>query len=129
MRAALTALTACALCGLTACHESPEKTRANLLGKLGECLKEVSIERPSPCLKLDLSPLNGIAREDILRALGPPTFCTLPVYVPKGPDCPSHYNQWSFYRLPQGTIGGGPELTCDVDQIGHCAAVRWVGSQ
>jgi hypothetical protein len=130
MRSALTAPAVCVLCGLIACHETPEETRAKLLGKLHACLKEVSVTRPSPCRKLDLAPLNGIARQDLLAAFGPPTFCTLPPYVPKGTDCPAHYNQWSFYRLPRGTLGGGPELTCDVDQAGHhCAVVRWVNSE
>lgn len=128
MRAALTVLTVCSLSDLTACHETPEETRAKLLGKLHECLKDVSIDSPSSCPRLDLAPLNGIARRDLLAALGPPTFCTLP-HVPKGPDCPSHYNQWSFYRLLPLTVGGGPELTCEVDQMGRCAIVRWRYSQ
>lgn len=129
MRAALALLTVCVLCGLTACYETPQETRAKLLDKLRECLKDISITSSSPCPKLNLAPLNGIARQDLMAALGPPTFCTLPPNVPKGPDCPSHYNRWSFYKLPPLTLGGGPELTCEADQIGHCAVVRWGYSQ
>jgi hypothetical protein len=129
MRAALATLTVSGLCGLTGCHETPEETQAKLLGELHGCIKELSPERTSPCVKLDLAPLKGIARQDIVAALGPPTFCTLPASVPKGVDCPSHYNKWSFYLASYGTLGGGPELTCDVDQMGHCAAVQWVNSQ
>jgi hypothetical protein len=129
MRAALAGFTVCTLCGLMACHETPEETRAKLLGELHGCLGEVSMSRPSPCLKLNLAPLNGIPRDELMAALGPPTFCLLPSYVPKGPDCPSHYNQWAFYKLRPDTVGGGPELNCKVDQTERCAVVRWANSE
>jgi hypothetical protein len=132
MRAALKVLTACVLCGLTACHETPAETQAKLLQKLSQCLNEIPRTSPqalfSPCAKLDLTPLNGIARANLLGVLGPPTLCTL-VNVPKGPDCPSQNNQWSFYSLPPNTQGGGPELTCEVDKMKRCAVVRWIYSE
>jgi hypothetical protein len=129
VHAALKVLSACVLCGLTACEKTPEETRAALLDKLRGCLKEVSITKSSPCTKLELRALDGIARADLLASLGPPTFCTLPPIVPKEPDCPAHHNMWSFYKLPPHSVGGGPELTCDSDQTGHCTVVRWGHSE
>jgi hypothetical protein len=132
MLAALKVLAACVLCGLAACHETPVETEAKLLQKLRQCLNEIPQTSPqgffSPCAKLDLTPLNGIARTDLLGVLGPPTLCTL-VNVPKGPDCLSQTNQWSFYSLPPNINGGGPELTCEVDQMKRCAVVRWIRSE
>jgi hypothetical protein len=135
MNAALKGLAASVLSGLAACHAAAAQTQPQLLNKLGECLKAAPKKVPegkqgfvSPCATIDLKPLGGISRAELVAALGPPTFCTL-VNVPKGPDCSSHYNRWSFYRLPAGTIGGGPELSCEVDQAQRCAVVRWVNSQ
>jgi hypothetical protein len=132
MHAVLKVLAACGLCGLAACHGTPAETRTKLLHTLRQCLDGIPETSPqafySPCSKLDLTPLDGIAHAELLIALGPPTVCRL-VNVPKGPDCPSQNNQWAFYRLPPSTLGGGPELTCEVDQMRRCAVVGWVNSE
>ena len=116
------------------CHKTPAEKRAELLHDLRQCMDEMGPPFVgdklvySPCAKLDVTALTGIARAELLAALGPPTYCQLPPIVPKEPDCPAHYNQWSFYRLPRLMVGGGPELTCEVDQAGHCSVVRWGNS-
>jgi hypothetical protein len=129
--AALKTLAAFAPLGLIGCHQAPSQSPVDLLHSLRQCLDAVPKTAQhfvSPCTKLDLTPLNGITRADLLAALGPPTFCTL-ANVPKGPDCSSHYNTWSFYRLPASTLGGGPELSCELDQAQRCEGVRWVNSE
>jgi len=114
---------------LVACR-APPPTRTELLDKLHQCRDELAKEQPtgkfvSPCAKLDPSPLNGISRNELAAALGPPTFCTglSEGGPPLGPDCPPQLNpQWSFHR-----IGGvGPELSCDTDDQQRCEVVSWI---
>jgi hypothetical protein len=132
MRAAPKVLAACVLCGLFGCHESSVETRTKLLQKLRQCLDEVPQTSTqwfySPCTTLDLTPLKGIARDELLGVLGPPTYCTL-ANVPKGPDCSTQHNHWSFYNPRAIAVGGGPELDCQGDRTHRCAVVRWVYSE
>jgi hypothetical protein len=117
---------------LVGCRAAPP-TRAELLEKLHQCREELAKEQPSgrfvsPCVKLDTSALNGISRNELAAALGPPTFCTglSEGSPPGGPDCPPQLDpKWIFHRV--GTLG--PELSCETDEKHHCEVVRWINSE
>jgi hypothetical protein len=110
-----------------------------LLQTLRQCLAEVPIrgeknkEFVSPCVRLDVSPLNGIARSRLIDALGPARFCTSQTETsfPEKEDCPVDQNpQWSFYRLADSIVsGGGPELVCVANKLTYCVTVEWRRSQ
>jgi len=132
MRLSLAALSLVAAT-LVGCHTAPPPTRAGILEKLHHCLDELSRGRStgafvSPCTRLDLAPLNGIPRHELVAALGPPTFCMgmTEGSFPGGPDCPPQLDpKWSFY---QGGAGG-PELACSTDDQQRCELVRWLHSE
>jgi hypothetical protein len=106
-----------------------------LLQTLRQCLVEVPIRGEknapfiSPCIRRDVSSLNGISRSRLIDALGPAQFCTDPTQssFPTKDDCPVEQNpQWSFYRLPDSTVtGGGPELVCMANKNTYCVTVEW----
>ena len=125
-----------ALCVLAAagvaCRSAPPPTRAELLEKLQHCHDELTTGRekggPVPaCTKLDLSPLNGISRNELAAALGPPSFCTglSEGGPPRGADCPPQLDpRWSFH-----VIGvNGTDLSCETDEKQRCEVVRWIRS-
>lgn len=116
---------------LAACRSAPPPpTRAELLEKLQRCHDELTQQSPkgrlvSACMKLDLSPLNGITRHELAATLGPPTFCLglSEGGAPRGPDCPPLLEpRWSFHSLG----GDGPDLYCQTDEKQRCEALRWV---
>jgi hypothetical protein len=105
-----------------------------LLQTLRQCLVDTSIsgernkEFVSPCVGQDVSSLNGIARDRLLDALGPPRLCIskTDINFPEKKDCPVDQNPlWSFYRHA-GSIdmGGGPGLVCVAKQT-RCVTVEW----
>jgi hypothetical protein len=106
-----------------------------LLQSLRECLVAVpsrgekNKEFVSPCIRLDVSPLNGISRTRLIDALGPARFCTSQTDTgfPEKDDCPVDQNpQWSFYRLADSIVsGGGPELVCFANHTRYCVTVEW----
>jgi hypothetical protein len=124
---------------LTACS-TPDKyrndpTREALLQTLRQCLVEISINSEknkdfvSPCAVRDVSSLNGIARERLIDALGPPRLCMsqTDINFPEKEHCPADQNPlWSFYRHA-GSIdmGGGPELVCVTSKQTRCVTVEW----
>jgi len=118
---------------LVACRAAPPSNRAELLEKLHACRDQLAKEQPtgrfvSPCAKLDPSPLNGISRNELAAALGPPTTCTglSEAGSPNGPDCPPQLDpRWSFHLIG----GDGPDLSCDTDQKQRCEIVRWINSE
>ena len=116
---------------LVACRAaSPPPTRAELLEKLHQCRVELTQERStgrsmSSCAKLDPSPLNGISRNELAAALGPPSFCVglSEGGPPRGSDCPPELNpRWSFHLIG----GGGLELFCATDEKQRCETLRWI---
>jgi hypothetical protein len=140
----LSSAAAVLLClGLAACgtHGNYRKDDAHekLLQTLRQCLAEVPLRGDksalflSPCVALDVSPLNGISRGRLIDALGPAQYCTDQTQgsFPAKEDCPFTMNpQWSFYRHPEHTIGGGgPELVCEAHSQVYCATVDWRRSQ
>ena len=116
---------------LVACRAAPPPpTRAELLENLHQCQVELTQKRPtdrsmSSCVKLDPSPLNGISRNELAAALGPPTFCVglSEGGPPRGSDCPLELNpRWSFHLIGSG----GPELFCATDEKQRCENLRWI---
>jgi hypothetical protein len=116
-----------------------DAAQKELLQTLRQCLVEVPIrgeknqEFVSPCIRLDVSPLNGITRSRLIDALGPARFCTSQTETsfPQKDDCPVDQNpQWSFYRLADSIVsGGGPELVCVANKHRYCVTVEWRRSQ
>jgi len=105
-----------------------------LLQTLRQCLVEVSTSAKSkdfisPCIARDVSSLNGIARQRLVDALGPPRLCLdqTEINFPQKDDCPAkQYPLWSFYRHAGSIdIGGGPQLVCVTDTSSHCVTVEW----
>ena len=131
----LTVVTTVVLCG---CITPTPKSdaRQELLKSLRACRDAIpkQVDQPfeSPCRASDVSSLMGISRADLVVALGPPSFCVGVTEggFPRGTDCPPHWNpEWSFYRLPAGRLGGGPELLCETTEDQRCDRVMWVRSQ
>jgi hypothetical protein len=127
-------LTALLVACSTSGSYSRDAPRKELLETLRQCFVQVSLHNgkegyQSPCAREDVSKLNGIARGELIDALGPPQFCTSPTEggFPKGDDCAADQNpQWSFYHLPQSVYtGGGPDLVCESDSRRRCVHVVW----
>ena len=112
-----------------------DAAHTELLQKLHQCLAEVPIHGEknadfvSPCIRLDVAPLNGISRGQLVDALGRASFCIGrdASGFPKSEDCPTDENpQWSFYRLANPAVGGGgPELVCEANNKAYCETVEW----
>jgi hypothetical protein len=105
-----------------------------LLQTLRQCLVDISITDKnkdfiSPCIARDVSSLNGIARDRLIDALGPPRLCIdqTEIKFPQKEDCPANQSPlWSFYRHAGSVdIGGGPQLVCVANTTMHCATVEW----
>src|SRR5208282_844814 len=95
-------------CSTPGHHYRNDPAQKELLQTLRQCLVEVPIrgeknkEFLSPCIRLDVSSLNGISRGRLIDALGPARFCISQTETsfPEKDDCPTDQNpQWSFYRL------------------------------
>jgi hypothetical protein len=92
---------------------------------------EVTNSRP-----LHTEVLVGMTRDAIRNALGEPNTCEEDVAFdsqgngsPVAP-CESHQDWfYSFYHLPEHSVGGGPELLLQFDANGVCAAARWMHTQ
>jgi len=105
-----------------------------LLQTLRQCLVDISIsdtnkDFTSPCILRDVSSLNGIGRQRLINALGPPRLCLdqAEINFPQKEDCPAdQYPLWSFYRHA-GSIdmGGGPQLVCVASAPNRCVTVEW----
>ena len=112
-----------------------DPAQKELLQTLRQCLVEVPIrgeknkEFVSPCIRLDVSSLNGISRGRLIDALGPARFCISQTETsfPQKDDCPIDQNpQRSFYRLADAIVsGGGPELVCVANKHSYCITVEW----
>ena len=131
---ALLACLGAAACGTHGNYRN-DAPHAKLLDTLRQCLAEVPLRGDkgmtfiSPCVRLDVSPLNGIGRLKLIDALGPAQYCTDQTQgsFPTHEDCPFAMNpQWSFYRHPEHSVGeGGPELVCEAQSQLYCVTVEW----
>ena len=131
--------TPCALAAFLVACSTPGNYRNDaaheaLLQTLRQCLVDTSISDTnkdfiSPCIARDVSSLNGIARERLIEALGPPRLCLdqTEINFPQKEDCPNkEYPLRSFYRHAGSIdIGGGPQLVCVADTSMHCVTVEW----
>jgi hypothetical protein len=102
--------------------------RTMLISQLRRCFEELSaaVDAPvtSPCGGKDVSILSGIQVDVLVRELGEPIWCSAAGGLNK---CKSSKRWgWSFYRLPKNSVGGGPELVCELDETKKCFAMRWV---
>jgi hypothetical protein len=128
-----------AACKTPAGNYRNDDAHKQLLQTLRECLVEVPSRGDkdkgfvSPCIRMDVSPLNGISRSRLIDALGPARFCTssTDTSFPEKDDCPLDQNpQWSFYRLADAIVsGGGPELICFANKTRSCVTVEFRRSQ
>lgn len=115
----LVTLKGCAVSGL------PE----HLLTKLQKCLNQVSASTTegdftSPCVHLDVTPLNGATIAQLSTSLGPPGISSDDyIAVPPNPNAP-YECRWAFYRI-RAIAGGGPELQCVSEDRVTCKEVRW----
>ena len=74
---------------------------------------------------LDVSPLVGLAREEIASVLGDPQSCGTESPV-KG-RCSTDVWEYAMYHLPQESIGGGTVLLLGFDAGGTCNLAAWSG--
>ena len=119
-------------------NEAPTLPKANreLLGRLKECLDAVAKSGDenfvSPCIRLDVAGLSGLALANLKARLGAPGISSDDyVSVPNNANAPPqpYEVRWAFYRLPKSVLGGGPELQCiSLDKV-VCTQVRWVMTQ
>jgi hypothetical protein len=103
------------------------------LKKLHDCFSELRKQGKSnyvsPCSSMTLTNLSGIHLDVLTAALGAPTFCTKPHTIDAVPSKACVAPAWSFYYLPKGWVGGGPELVCSTDDSMTCGHVEWVDTQ
>jgi hypothetical protein len=102
--------------------------RTMLISQLRRCLEELPAAGDagvtSPCGGKDVRILSGIQVDVLVKELGEPTWCAAADGLNK---CKSSKRWgWSFYRLPKNSVGGGPELVCELDETKKCFAMRWV---
>jgi hypothetical protein len=83
--------------------------------------------------RLDVEPLIGTSRDEIVRVLGDPWSCAGSRAGAGQRTCRSVAGAggmvYVFYRLPPGSRGGGPELHLEFGADGRCAAAAWRSSQ
>ena len=108
-----------------------------LLATLRQRLDEIaaaSESRLKPGGDLDLRPLIGLQVKTLRDALGPASIncrdkSTINVTTGEreriAPCRADDDLVYSFYRLPKGTGGGGPELLLQFDQKGICIRALW----
>jgi hypothetical protein len=74
----------------------------------------------------NLAPLIGLTKREITAELGTPD-CDA---GQKGRPCWYGVDAlYSFYHLPSGWVGGGPELVLMFDVDEHCTAAEWRASK
>jgi hypothetical protein len=112
-----------------------QSERIALLKELRQCLdalpKRVHAPVNSPCAERRVSILEGVSRRDVLNALGDPTWCHGPdgLIALDRAECPrSQVWGYSYYRLPNRSCGGGPELTFEFARD-SAAKAGWVWTQ
>jgi len=113
-------------------------SRNTVFASFHGCL--VALETPSqepitsPCADTDASALIGASREAILSGLGNPSWCTegdaLRFITWSEPRCDAAPNWgYSFYRLHEGSRGGGPELLLEFGPGRAVKAAKWLRSK
>lgn len=102
--------------------------RAALLSELRSRLDEVRMAEPEVHLErggdLDVSPLVGATGDEIRAVLGEPLQCMAYEVLVAPCQDPSDWF-YSFYHLPAGSRGGGPELLLRFDGGEVCTSASW----
>ncbi len=74
--------------------------------------------------EINVQDLVDVERAVIRRQLGPPDECDLLGNAP----CPvAKHWYYSFYHLPEGSVGGGTALSLTFDDDGRCVRSTWMG--
>jgi hypothetical protein len=134
----VSALTACHGISLGSRRPAPAApSRSTVVHRLRECLNNMPTGHGSPqvfispCVGMELASLPGIARSDLIAALGAPKYCVGKSNLARatGKDCPPAYDDavWFFYRdsLSFVASGWGPHLYCEGDELRRCRRVYW----
>jgi hypothetical protein len=108
-------------------------SRQQVLQGLRQCLDLLDAGVPLPpsaaCAQASLNALDGIARAELVRALGPAQWCYgLPLAYPgKEGDCGEGWSPaWDFLAHGRPYIGGGVrDLLCEADRTARCKRVVW----
>jgi hypothetical protein len=122
---------ACFLLILLGCASgdfSAESKLQNLRSSL-ELVKNAPVDKPfaiTDTPRQDVSFLVGQSRSQIKSSLGTPNVCGTVMPAP----C-EHQGDWfySFYKLPTGWLGGGPELFLTFGKDDICSSAKWVFTQ
>lgn len=110
--------------------DEPDASTDNTLEILRSHLDEVERasgdEHVSIGGETPLDPLLGKDRETIREALGEPNRCAEYDSPQNVAPCETE-DDWfySFYSLPEGWSGGGPELLLQFDDDGECTRAVW----
>ena len=108
--------------------------RSRSLQQLGPCYRAVPtsgrnyFESPCASTRLGLLALVGTSRMELESILGPADWCSDAVLVSGRvlvrPKClrPA----WSFFYLPAGSLGGGPNLVCWSRDGETCLVLNWL---
>lgn len=91
----------------------------------------------SPCFPGDPAVLTGLTRNDVISLFGGPSDCrqsseetTEDFGSSKYPKCGTADQWWySFYTLPEGAVGGGPEIALTFGRDGRVVRTQWVMTQ
>jgi len=116
--------------GSDAGRKAPPGERDLLLAELSSRLDKVQVAGGQVHVVtgggIALEPLLGMTRSELRSALGAPRACDEGSVAPCQTDDDWFY---SFYFLPAGTVGGGPELLLQFDDRGTCVSARWMFTQ
>jgi hypothetical protein len=100
-----------------------------LLSDLRQRLAEVRAAAPDQHVEtgpVDAAGLSGVHRGVIENALGAPHTCRGEGETPAPAPCEQPDDVfYSFYHLPEGSVGGGPELLLRYDETDRCAQAMW----
>ena len=131
-----TMLTGIALLALTACSPKldvqtpePRESNATLAAIRSEIqsLKALRLNYRNDPSSIRLDGLINLSKKRVVDVLGAPTFeCNSDSVT----GCTRRGDVvYSFYKLPETAVGGGPELSLSFDSSDNCVRAEWVHSQ
>jgi hypothetical protein len=88
------------LAALASCGGGSTASKQHVLHSLRSCLGHLATGVKSPCIGMDVSQLSGISRNELVAALGPPSFChpTSSTALLTADCAPAKRPVWSFAR-------------------------------
>jgi hypothetical protein len=92
-----------------------------------QSLKAMRLNYRNDPSQIRLDGLINLSRKRVVDALGVPTFeCNNELVA----GCTRRGDVvYSFYKLPETAVGGGPELSLSFDSSGNCIRAQWLHSQ